>query len=55
MVIAEGKVGFGEMPAWKGTLDDREIRSVIAYIKTLWVPDQQHFQEQVNQARPVPP
>jgi mono/diheme cytochrome c family protein len=30
MVIAEGKVGFGEMPAWKGTLDDREIRSVIA-------------------------
>jgi mono/diheme cytochrome c family protein len=55
MVIAEGKVGFGEMPPWKGTLDDREIRSVIAHIKTLWAPDQQHFQEQVNQVRPVPP
>lgn len=55
MVITEGRVVVGEMPAWKGKLSDREIRSVIAYIKTLWTEDQRRFQEQVNQVRPTPP
>lgn len=55
MVIAEGKIGFAEMPAWKGKLTDHEIRSVIAYIKTLWTEDQRRFQEEVSRARPTPP
>lgn len=54
-VIAEGRVGFGEMPAWKGKLDDREIRSVIAYIKTLWAADQRRFQDHINEVRPTSP
>jgi len=55
MTIAEGKVGFGEMPSWKNRLSNREIWSVIAYIKTLWDPDQQRFQDRINQLRPAPP
>ncbi len=55
MVIAEGRTGLGEMPAWKGKLSDREIRSVIAYIKTLWEDDQRRFQDRINQLRPAPP
>lgn len=55
MVIAEGKVGFGQMPAWKDTLSEHEIRSVVAYIKTLWEEDQRRFQDRVNQLRPRPP
>lgn len=54
-VIADGKVGFGEMPAWKGRLDDHEIRSVIVYIKTLWAADQRRFQDHINEVRPTPP
>jgi len=55
MVITEGKVGFGEMPAWKDRLSNHEIWSVISYIKTLWDPDQQRFQDRINQLRPAPP
>ncbi|MGH2372741.1 MAG: c-type cytochrome [Candidatus Methylomirabilaceae bacterium] len=53
--IAEGKVGFTQMPAWKERLSDREIRSVIAYIKTLWTEDQRKSQQHVNEVRPAPP
>ena len=55
MFIAEGKVGFTQMPAWKERLSDREIRSVIAYIKTLWTKDQRASQQHVNEVRPAPP
>ncbi len=55
MFIAEGKVGFTQMPAWKERLSDGEIRSVIAYIKTLWTEDQRTSQRHVNEVRPAPP
>ncbi|MGQ0550239.1 MAG: c-type cytochrome [Armatimonadota bacterium] len=54
MFIAEGKVGFTQMPAWKERLSDREIRSVIAYVKTLWTEDQRRSQRHVNEVRPAP-
>lgn len=53
--IADGKTGFGLMPAWKDRLSDREIRSVIAYIKTLWTDDQRASQQHINEVRPAPP
>ncbi len=53
--IADGKVGFGQMPAWKEKLSDREIRSVIVYVKTLWTEDEREFQQQVNRLRHNPP
>lgn len=28
--------GQGRMPAWKGTLSEREMQDVVAYIKSLW-------------------
>lgn len=37
-VIAEGGEAVGKnayMPAWKGTLDDRDIKDVIAFIRSL--------------------
>lgn len=55
MFIAEGKIGFGQMPAWKQKLTEREIRAVIAYIKTLWTSDQRASQQHVNEVRPAPP
>lgn len=55
MIIAEGKAGFGQMPAWRGKLSDLEIRSVITSIKTLWAEDQRRFQDRINQVRPAPP
>lgn len=32
------------MPAFKDVLTPRQIRAVIAYIKTLWTPEQRRFQ-----------
>ncbi len=55
MFIAEGKIGFTQMPAWKERLSDGEIRSVIAYIKTLWTEDQRKSQRYVTEVRPAPP
>lgn len=55
MFIAEGKVGLTQMPAWKERLSNREIRSVIAYIKTLWTKDQRASQQHINEVRPAPP
>ncbi len=55
MFIAEGKVGFTQMPARKERLSDRDIRSVIAYIKTMWTEDQRMSQRHINEVRPAPP
>lgn len=55
MFVADGKVGFGQMPAWKGRLSDLEIRSVIAYLKTLWTADQRVSQQHITEIRPAPP
>lgn len=43
------------MPAFGGTLDPREIRAVIQYIKTLWTPEQRRFQALESRGEPFPP
>lgn len=42
------------MPAFEGRLGDEEIEAVIAYLKSLWTPEQRRFQEGQNR-RPAMP
>ena len=37
-----------DMPAFEGTLDDAEIRAVLAYIKSTWPERQRTFQAKVT-------
>jgi mono/diheme cytochrome c family protein len=37
-----------DMPAFKGTLSDDEIRAVLAYIKSTWPADIRTRQERIN-------
>jgi mono/diheme cytochrome c family protein len=39
-------VNFYVMPAFESILSDREIEAVIAYIKTMWTPEQQAMQRE---------
>lgn len=44
-----------DMPAFANTLDDAEIRAVLAYIKSTWGPRERAFQARVEeQARSLP-
>lgn len=43
------------MPAFAGTLTPQEIRSVIAYFKTLWTPEQRKFQREESQRQSLSP
>lgn len=43
------------MPAFEGVLTPQEIASLIAYLKTLWTPDQRQFQTDESRNRPLPP
>jgi mono/diheme cytochrome c family protein len=43
------------MPGFEGVLSPDEIRAVITYLKTLWTPEQQHFQWEESRDRPFPP
>lgn len=45
------------MPAWGASLSDEDIRSVLAYIKTLWGQAERATQAQITQqqASPAPP
>lgn len=49
-IIREGGVGdpvnFYVMPALESVLSEDEIKAVIAYIKTLWTPEQQTMQRE---------
>lgn len=38
------------MPAFKDTLTDQEIQSVIMYLKTLWTEDQRRYQQSESQS-----
>ena len=42
------------MPAFGQVLSPREIREVIAYLKTLWTPEQRSFQLEESQHAPFP-
>lgn len=37
-----------DMPAWEGTLDDNDIRAVIAYIKSRWPEETRKIQAEIN-------
>jgi len=43
------------MPAFAGTLTPQEIRSIIAYLKTLWTPEQRQFQREESQRQSLSP
>lgn len=44
-----------DMPAFAGTLDDADIRAVLAYIKSTWGPRERAFQARIEeQARSLP-
>lgn len=37
------------MPPFRGRLSDEQIRSLLAYFKSLWTPKERRYQEQLNQ------
>ena len=43
------------MPAFEGKLTPQQIAGLIAYLKTLWTPDQRQFQADESVDRPLPP
>lgn len=43
------------MPAYKDVLSPTEIKSVIAYLKTLWTPEQREYQREESKTHPFPP
>lgn len=43
------------MPAFGEVLSPAEIRAVIAYLRTLWTPEQRRFQWEESQDEPFPP
>jgi mono/diheme cytochrome c family protein len=54
--IVNGKLGVGrEMPAMGNQLDDREVHAVIAYLHSLWNPEQLALQQDISQRWPATP
>ncbi len=43
------------MPPFSATMTPAEIRDVIAYLKTLWTPEQRKFQLEESEHAPFPP
>lgn len=43
------------MPAFKGQLSRKETIAVIAFLKTLWTPEQHRFQREESRRQPFPP
>ncbi|MBI3742530.1 MAG: hypothetical protein HY257_12360 [Chloroflexi bacterium] len=37
------------MPAWRAKLSSEEISEILAFIKTMWTPEQQRAQTQITQ------
>ena len=42
------------MPGFSGILSPKEVRAVIAYLKTLWTPEQRRFQAEESRKQPFP-
>ena len=42
------------MPAWGERLSDEEIQAVLAYLKTLWGPEERRFQGEASTRDPLP-
>lgn len=43
------------MPAFKGQLSRADTIAIIAYLKTLWTPEQRQFQSEESRREPFPP
>jgi mono/diheme cytochrome c family protein len=37
------------MPAWRGTLTEKDVAAILAYIKTWWTPEQREWQARVSE------
>ena len=46
--IMNGKIGFGQMPAFKDKLADPELDAIMTFIKTWWTPDQRESQADIS-------
>jgi len=59
-IVREGGSRFNSasfrssMPAWGGVLTGEQIEAVIAYLKTLWGPEERAFQAEVSEQDPLP-
>lgn len=54
--IVNGKLGLGrEMPAYGEQLTDDEVHAVIAYLHTLWTPEQLAVQQDITSRWPATP
>ncbi len=54
--IVNGKLGLGRgMPGFGGQLDDGEVHAIIAYLHTLWTPDQLAIQQDISRRWPSTP
>ena len=43
-----GRIGFGQMPAFKDKLTDPELDAIVTFIKTWWTPDQRDDQADIS-------
>ncbi len=46
--IMNGKIGFGQMPAFKDKLTDPELDAIMTFVKTWWTPDQRDGQADIS-------
>ena len=46
--IMNGKIGFGQMPAFKYKLTNPELDAIMTFIKTWWKPDQRESQADIS-------
>jgi mono/diheme cytochrome c family protein len=46
--IINGKLGFGQMPAFGGKLTEPEVDAILRHIKTWWTPEQRETQADVS-------
>ena len=47
--IMNGKLGFGQMPAFQDRLSESEVDVILAFIKTLWTDEQRQTQSDISQ------
>ncbi len=46
--VMNGKVGFGQMPAFRDKLTDPELDAIMTFIKTWWTPGQRDDQADIS-------
>ena len=45
-----GKLGFGQMPAFQDKLNESELDAILAYIKAWWTDEQRQTQSDISQS-----